>query len=647
MGRIDRLGRSFKVRADLFVELLESQKATTTGRQSGVSLALTVLVGLLHRSIEDVDAILSRHDAGLGDDDDDEEVLVNELHVLRSRIDAYDSHFARQSRGISPAIDYLLMREAAAWSIRPRSVIVTVGEPDNFAFGEPTFGLAEDPDSAKSILAISVPRIEGSRASWLPIILGHEFAHYLMRHSPVPTLSDMQTRIEAAMDQKIEEAKSKEATAEPLSETFAIKRVADDWLQELICDAYAVAKFGPAGYAAMTEHLGALGEPNAAKITHPPSALRAQMMRTWLSKERSLTPLELSLVARFEDVLAPLIDVEEKYHPILDAVKAECDSIWAAVTLWLGDRTYWSQADPERIEKLTSNVLDGVPPIQVMAQSGPVTANPTEIINAAWHASTTAPAGLPVDELAMKALDDFHFIETWEAAKGNVESKTPSNLPAVNFPGVLANSVLRARVNGEISKTRITMTPLMENAIGDSSVDIRLGNQFIVFDRTAYPAFDSFSEDRPDPRSMQHKLAKAWGEVFYLHPGQLVLAAALEYLVMPADLSAQVITRSSFGRLGLISATAVQVHPGYKGCLTLELVNLGEIPIAITPGERIAQLMFFQTNGEVQGGTSRYRSPVGPEFSKVTEDTEWKVLNAMRSRYRNHWQATKDTTRLQ
>ena len=39
-----------------------------------------------------------------------------------------------------------------------------------------------------------------------------------------------------------------------------------------------------------------------------------------------------------------------------------------------------------------------------------------------------------------------------------------------------------------------------------------------------------------------------------------------------------------------IIATATGVHPGFKGCLTLELSNVGELPIEITPGMRICQL---------------------------------------------------------
>lgn len=48
--------------------------------------------------------------------------------------------------------------------------------------------------------------------------------------------------------------------------------------------------------------------------------------------------------------------------------------------------------------------------------------------------------------------------------------------------------------------------------------------------------------------------------------------------------------RSSWGRRGLTIATATGVHPGFTGCLTLELANLGDIPIAIRPGMTIGQL---------------------------------------------------------
>jgi dCTP deaminase len=69
---------------------------------------------------------------------------------------------------------------------------------------------------------------------------------------------------------------------------------------------------------------------------------------------------------------------------------------------------------------------------------------------------------------------------------------------------------------------------------------------------------------------------------------------------MPKDLAAYVIGKSSWGRRGLIIATATAVHPGFVGCLTLELSNVGEVPIEIKPGMRICQLCFHS----MEQGTS-------------------------------------------
>lgn len=36
--------------------------------------------------------------------------------------------------------------------------------------------------------------------------------------------------------------------------------------------------------------------------------------------------------------------------------------------------------------------------------------------------------------------------------------------------------------------------------------------------------------------------------------------------------------------------TAAGIHPGYTGCLTLELANVGVAPIKLTPGMHICQI---------------------------------------------------------
>jgi deoxycytidine triphosphate deaminase len=120
----------------------------------------------------------------------------------------------------------------------------------------------------------------------------------------------------------------------------------------------------------------------------------------------------------------------------------------------------------------------------------------------------------------------------------------------------------------------------------------------------------------------QFRVSKRPHEKLVLHPQQLVLGATLEYLSFPDCIGGYVLSRSSWGRLGLIIATATFVNPGFKGCLTLELLNLGEVPLVLYPGIRVAQLVLHKVYGKPGMHESRYRCPTEPEFSRVYQDEE-------------------------
>ena len=79
-----------------------------------------------------------------------------------------------------------------------------------------------------------------------------------------------------------------------------------------------------------------------------------------------------------------------------------------------------------------------------------------------------------------------------------------------------------------------------------------------------------------------------------LHPGSLALVPTLEWVALPFDLQGVVTARSSWAREGLNIATATIVNPGYRGIITLELANFGEIPIRLYPGLRLAQIAFYE-----------------------------------------------------
>lgn len=670
IARYIRLRRSFLLRAKWFGDIIEHQHLVDSGRNTDLALALKTLRETLDSSVERVIEIEDERVA-YGDEEPDEDrdgVIEAALRLLRERIDSHDAHFARQSRGLSPAIQFLLRRRCAELNVAPRSLFVTVGEPGNFACSEPTFHevVAHVQEltvtAADRTLAVTVPRIEGEHALWLPVTLGHELGHFLLRHCPPTSLAELDAAIEAStavatvkLPQEIlaEPAEAEEKPAR-VRRKLSAQKLTGEWLHELICDAYAVRQFGVAGYLALAEFLESVGtkEATGELFTHPPSYFRCQLMRRWVEiGGGELTKAELALLESMAD-----FEQADEAHDFrwADAMLAffsdHSDVIWDATSAWTtGGSHFWTDTTPEKIDSLVRRISEGIPPIEYDIPGdhhGPAT--PAEIVSAAWFALhdsdvrnewehlTYADFSATVDRLSLKAIEDFYFLASWNAASESAKvdplslGQTPEGTSGASGPGVLAASAINTRLSARDHK-RIVLSPRLGDPVGASSVDVRLGSKFILFDRAAHPAFDALSEERPDPRTMQHRVERRWGEPFYLHPNQLVLASVLEYLVMPSDLSAQVITRSSYGRLGMITATAVQVHPGYRGCLTLELVNLGEIPIAIVPGQRIAQLMFFSTVGERHDTSMpKYDCPVGPEFSKVTDDKEGPVLRALR-----------------
>ena len=134
---------------------------------------------------------------------------------------------------------------------------------------------------------------------------------------------------------------------------------------------------------------------------------------------------------------------------------------------------------------------------------------------------------------------------------------------------------------------------------GSASVDIRLGCWFQAFRNSRCSHLNVYGDPTLAPSESQ--LTKQhfvpFGEPFILHPRAFVLAVTLEWIRLPSDIAAYVVGRSSWGRHGLIIATATGVHPGFTGCLTLELTNVGEIPITIKPGTTICQLFLHRVEG--------------------------------------------------
>lgn len=162
---------------------------------------------------------------------------------------------------------------------------------------------------------------------------------------------------------------------------------------------------------------------------------------------------------------------------------------------------------------------------------------------------------------------------------------------------------LRRSSEGQVD-LQIVPTPRTEivSSSPSSSIDLRLGCWFTTFRSTQSSHFNTFKRDSgvssgmiaPTAARQEKSHYVPFGRPFVLHPGQFALGVTLEWLRLPTDLSASVSIRSSLSRHGLMLATAMGVHPGFTGCLTLELSNIGALPVEISPGMAICQLFFHQ-----------------------------------------------------
>ncbi len=154
---------------------------------------------------------------------------------------------------------------------------------------------------------------------------------------------------------------------------------------------------------------------------------------------------------------------------------------------------------------------------------------------------------------------------------------------------------------------------------GNHSVDLRLGPVISV------PGPGSFAYDFIGPSGIAEEIAKHCKDYkltdeqpFTLKPDQFILSRTLEWIELPLgdnpNLAARIEGKSSRARCGLlVHFTAPTVHPGFRGFLTLEIINLGRTPIILRPEMYIAQLIVEQVFGNILDNPSQFQNQQTPE----------------------------------
>ena len=175
-------------------------------------------------------------------------------------------------------------------------------------------------------------------------------------------------------------------------------------------------------------------------------------------------------------------------------------------------------------------------------------------------------------------------------------------------------------------KIKITPEPNLEKQLGSCSIDLRLSNVFRIFEHSKYSYIDLDADI--DLNEFMRKVIVKDGEAFTMQPGEFVLAATMETIELADDIMARLEGRSSLGRLGIIvHSTAGLFDPGWVGTATLELGNLGRMPVKLYPGMRICAFTFelLSSPAEVpyrEKPSSKYVGQIEPEASKFYKEKD-------------------------
>ena len=161
-----------------------------------------------------------------------------------------------------------------------------------------------------------------------------------------------------------------------------------------------------------------------------------------------------------------------------------------------------------------------------------------------------------------------------------------------------------------------------EEQIQPASVDIRLGENYSVYDLAPGQIIDPFHDDIEE--YVLEKEIPSDGLV--LQPGEAILADSMESVSLPSYMAGNLTGRSSIGRLHVkVHETAAFFDPGFSGTCVFEIENNLDNPVRLYPGMRIGQMILEMLQspaerpyGEDRG--SKYQDQDSAVASRIHED---------------------------
>ena len=177
-------------------------------------------------------------------------------------------------------------------------------------------------------------------------------------------------------------------------------------------------------------------------------------------------------------------------------------------------------------------------------------------------------------------------------------------------------------ITAALKAGKIGIEPMYDGALQPASVDLHLGKKFLIFRNTEH----AFIDVREPIADLMEELEISPDRPFIIHPGEFALGVTVEKITLANDMVGRLEGKSSLGRIGIIiHATAGFIDPGNTLRPTLELHNIGNLPVKLYYDMPIAQIAFMPLSspaehpyGKEHG--SKYYGAMDPQASKMHEN---------------------------
>lgn len=163
----------------------------------------------------------------------------------------------------------------------------------------------------------------------------------------------------------------------------------------------------------------------------------------------------------------------------------------------------------------------------------------------------------------------------------------------------------------------IEIEPFVPEHMNPASYDVTLDKKIMVNANRAPMAVAMDLRNVEEAYLVPHVMEL---DRYVMRPGEFILACTQEVIGLGSGMAARVEGKSSLARVGLaVHVTGGFIDPGFRGQVTLEMVNLLHRPLVLHAGMRIAQVAFIPMAAEPKqtySQTGHYQGQEGPTLSR-------------------------------